>query len=170
VLIAKCTFAHVCEFDRPFRAGIHEPIATLRVEFCCSDNLCKFFHICRLDVHNIEALILNVEVPQIDSEVIATNKRLAITVDRYTVDMICVSICVGSPWDRSHDSIMMGHARHLQGGCTSKDNVTWSGCSTSSYSRRCEITREIVFSHDFQGLLKDLPKFYCLVIGGEEVM
>jgi hypothetical protein len=37
------------------------------VEFGSSDDLCKLFHVRRLDVHDIEALILDIQVPQVDT-------------------------------------------------------------------------------------------------------
>jgi len=63
MLIAESTFSHVCELDGAFATGVHEPIAALRVKFCGSDDLCKLLHVSRLDIHNVEALVLNVEVP-----------------------------------------------------------------------------------------------------------
>ena len=61
--ITQRTFTHVGELDCAFRTSIHEPIAALRMEFGRRNHFCQFFHIRWLDVHDIEALILNVEVP-----------------------------------------------------------------------------------------------------------
>ena len=63
MLITQRTFPHVGEFDGALRTGIHEPITALWMKFCSCDNLRKLFHVRRLDVDDIETLILNVEIP-----------------------------------------------------------------------------------------------------------
>jgi hypothetical protein len=45
------------------------------------DDLGQLLHVCRLDVNNVEALILNVEVPQVNPEIITADEGLAITID-----------------------------------------------------------------------------------------
>jgi hypothetical protein len=50
------------------------------MEFCSCYDFCQLFHIGWLDINDIEALVLNVQVPKIDSEVIATNERFPIAV------------------------------------------------------------------------------------------
>ncbi len=66
VLIAQSTFTHIGKLYGALRAGIHKPIAALRMKLRSGDNLSQLFHICRLDVHYIKALILDVEVPEVD--------------------------------------------------------------------------------------------------------
>ena len=63
VLITKRTLTHICQLNRAFGACVHKPVAALRVEFGSGDDLRKLFHIRRLDIDNVEALILNVQVP-----------------------------------------------------------------------------------------------------------
>lgn len=81
MLVAKSTLSHICKLDCALRTCVHEPITALRVEFCSRDDFGQLFHVCRLDVHDVEALILDVEVPEVDSEIIAADKCLTIAVD-----------------------------------------------------------------------------------------
>lgn len=109
--ITKSAFTHISELDGTLAACVHEPIATLRVEFGSSDDFGQFFHIRRLDVDYVKALILNIEIPEVDSQVIAGDKCLSITVHRDTVDVIGVSISIGSARHSCYDSVMMCHSR-----------------------------------------------------------
>ena len=84
------------------------------MEFGCSDDLGQLFHVRRLDVHNIEALVLYVEIPKVDAKIVTAYERLSVTVDRDAVDVVRMGICVGPPGYSGHDSIMMGQARKLQ--------------------------------------------------------
>lgn len=60
MLIAQSTFPHVCQFYRAFRAGIHEPVAALWMKLRRCYDLRQLLHICRFDVNNVEALVLDV--------------------------------------------------------------------------------------------------------------
>lgn len=81
------------------------------MEFSCSDDFCELLHVGRLDVDNVEALVLDVQVPEIDSQVIATDESLSIAVHRYAVDVIGVCVCVGLSRYGSDHGIVMGEAR-----------------------------------------------------------
>ena len=81
MLVAKSTLTHICQLDRALRTCVHEPIAALGVELCSCNDLSQFLHVGRLDIDNIKALVLNVEVPEVDSEVIAADECLTIAVD-----------------------------------------------------------------------------------------
>src|SRR5450432_2886788 len=65
MLITKSTFPHICKLDGSFRAGIHEPIATLGMKLCCCNHFCKLLHISWFNIDDVKALILNVQVPQV---------------------------------------------------------------------------------------------------------
>lgn len=67
MLITQSTLAHVGKLNCALGAGVHEPVAAERVEFGGGDDLCEFLHVCGLDVDNVETLVLNVEVPKVDS-------------------------------------------------------------------------------------------------------
>jgi hypothetical protein len=51
------------------------------VKLGSSDDLSELFHVRWFDIDNIEALVLNVEIPEVDSEIVGTDKGLAITID-----------------------------------------------------------------------------------------
>jgi hypothetical protein len=76
-----------------------------------SDDLSQLLHVGRLDVYDIKALVLNVEIPQIDPKIIAADEGFAITIHRNAVDVVCMRIRVRPPWNSSNDCIMVGHAR-----------------------------------------------------------
>lgn len=63
MLVTERILSHVRQLYRAFRARVHKPIAALWVEFSCGDHLCQLLHVRGFDVDNIEALILNVEIP-----------------------------------------------------------------------------------------------------------
>lgn len=111
MLVTERTFTHIGQFDRSLRAGIHEPIATLWVEFGGSDDFGQFFHICRFNVNDVEGLVLDVEIPQIDPEIVAADESFTVAVDRDAVDVIRMSICISSSRNSGDDCIMMGHPR-----------------------------------------------------------
>ena len=114
MLVAQRTFSHIGELDGTFGARIHEPVAALRVELGCSDDLCQLFHVGGLDVHDVETLILNVQVPEVDAEIITANERLPITVDRDAVYVISMRIGIRPARDGGDYRIMVCHARKLQ--------------------------------------------------------
>ena len=113
MLIAKSVFSHVRQFDSTLRACVHEPVAALGVKLCSGDDLGQLLHVCGLDVHDVEALILYVEVPEVDSEIVAADERFPITVDRDAIDVVCMGIGVVSARDRSNHSIVMSEAREF---------------------------------------------------------
>lgn len=80
MLITQSAFSHVSKLDGAFRACIHEPITALWMKFCSRDDFCQFFHIGWFNVHNIEALILNIQVPKIYSQIITADECLSIAV------------------------------------------------------------------------------------------
>lgn len=94
--VTQCGVAHIRELDIAFGAGIHENVALCRMEFSSRDNLCEFFHVSWLDVHNVyvdrnvrirakrhsreltETLIADVQIPEVDPQIISRNVRLLI--------------------------------------------------------------------------------------------
>ena len=123
MLITQGAFSHIGQLDGAFRASIHKPVATLWMEFCSSNNFSELFHINRLDVNDIEALVLNVKIPKVYSEVVTTDKCLSIAIDRYAVDVICVGIRVCSTWDGGNHSVMMCQTRKFQSRSIFEANV-----------------------------------------------
>lgn len=150
MLIAKCAFAHISKLDGTLRACIHEPIATLWVELGSSNDLCQFLHVGRLDINNVEALILDVEVPQIYSQIVTADEGFPITVDRDAIDMVGMGVCVGSTRHSGNNSIVMCHARKLKRSSVCKGEIrirSRRSTTAPKGSTGCEVMREIVFSH-----------------------
>lgn len=138
------------------------------MELGSRDDLGELLHVCRLDVDNIEALVLDVQVPQINSQVIAADKRLSVAVYRDAVDVIGVSIGVGSARHGSDDGVVMCEARQLQVAGIS-ELVGREGSRSAATAREAagsEVMREVVLRHDLQRLLEDFPKLDSLVVGG----
>ena len=63
VLIAQSILSHIGQLYGTLRARIHEPVAALRMKFSSGNDFSQLLHVCWLYVDNVEALILNVEVP-----------------------------------------------------------------------------------------------------------
>jgi hypothetical protein len=114
VLVTQSTFTHVGELDRSLGARVHEPVAADRVELRSCDNLCKLLHVRWLDVDNVEALVLDVEVPEVNPQIVATDERLSITVNRYAIDVICVRVGIRLPRYCGDYGIMVCESRELQ--------------------------------------------------------
>ena len=114
VLVAQRTLPHVRQFDGTLRAGIHEPVAALRVELSSCDHLCELLHVGRLDVDNVKALVLNVKVPEIYAQIIAANERFSIAVDRDAVDVVCMGVGVGPAGDGGDNGVVVCQARELE--------------------------------------------------------
>lgn len=108
MLVAKRTLAHIRQLDSAFGACVHEPIATCGVEFSGRDDLGELFHVRRLDVYNIETLVLDVQVPKVDTEIIAADKCLSIAVNGYAVDVVGVGVGIGLPRYSCDNGIVMG--------------------------------------------------------------
>src|SRR2546423_13552368 len=109
MLVAQSTFTHIRELYGPFRASVHEPVAALRMKFRSRYHFCEFFHVRRFDINDVEALVLYVQVPEVDAKVITTDKCLSIAVDGYAVNMVCMCIGICSSWYGGHNSVVVCH-------------------------------------------------------------
>lgn len=107
MLIAQSTLSHVRQLDSAFRACIHEPVTADGVEFGSGDDFCELLHVGWFDVDNVEALVLDVQVPEIDPQIIAADKGFSVTVDGYAVDMIGVCVCISLSRYRGDNGVMM---------------------------------------------------------------
>lgn len=63
VFVTQRPLSHIRKLDCALGAGIHEPVTADGVELGRSDDFCEFLHIRGLDIHDVEALVLDVEVP-----------------------------------------------------------------------------------------------------------
>ena len=114
------------------------------------DNLCELLHVGWLDVDNCKTFVLNVEVPKIDAQVIATYECLSIAVDRYAVDVICVSVGIGLPGYGGDNGIMMSKTGHLEISSRSKIMVSVPHWYTCAMTARCKFSGQVVLGHHFE--------------------
>lgn len=152
MLITKGTLTHVGELDSAFGACIHEPITARGVKFGGCDDLGELLHISGLDINNVEALVLNVQVPKVYTQVVAANKCLAVAIDRNAVDVVCVGVGIRPTWHSGHDCVVMCQTRQLEVGCMAEVVLRdGSGGATSAGDIcRGQVMREVVFGHHFQ--------------------
>jgi hypothetical protein len=135
------------------------------------DDLCQLLHVRRLDVDNVEALVLDVEMPQVDPKVVATDKGFPVAVDRNAVDVVRVGVGIRLSGNRGDDRVVVGQARQLQvGGDSEVDVGIADGASADDAAARRQLMRQIVLRHDFERLLVDLPQLDGLVVGREQVV
>lgn len=120
MLIAQSILPHISQLDRSFRAGIHEPIAAFWMKLGGRDDFSELFHIRWLDVDDVETLILDVEVPQIDAEVVTTYERLPIAIDGYAVYVVGMSVCIISARNSGDDGVVVSQPGQLEGRCVAK--------------------------------------------------
>lgn len=172
MLVAEGSLAHIRKLDGTLRACIHKPVAAQRVELSSGDDLGQLLHVRRLDVHDIEALVLDVEIPKVDSQIITADKGLSITVDGYAVDVVGVGVGVGATRDSRNDSIVVRQARELEIGGVLELGGWWRtrGTAASSNVGGCDILGKVVLGDHLKGLFEDLPQLDCLIVGGEEVV
>lgn len=171
VLVAQSPLSHVGKLDSALGAGVHEPVAALRVELGGGDDFGELLHIGRLDVHDVEALVLDIKVPKIDAQVVAADVGLAIAVDRDAVDVVGVGVCICPPRYCGDDSVVVCEAGQLQvtGALEGRSRLRARGASSSCACRR-DIVGEIVLCYDLERLLEDLPQLDGFVIRGEKVV
>ena len=93
------------------------------MKLSCRDDFSELFHIRWLDVDNVETLILDVEVPQIDAQVVATYERFSIAIDGYAVYVVGMSVCVISARDSGDDGVVVSQPRELEGRCVAKRDI-----------------------------------------------
>jgi hypothetical protein len=128
------------------------------VEFRSSDNFCQFLHIRGFDVDNVEALVLDIQIPQVDPEIVTTDKGLAVAVYGDTVDVIGMGVGVGASGHGGDDGVMVGHAWEFQGGRILEWQAGWSrGTAATDGAGRSEVMGEIIFSNYLKRLIKHLP-------------
>lgn len=114
MFVTESALPHIGQLDGTLGAGVHEPVTADRVELSRCDDFCQLLHIRRFDIHNIEALVLDVEVPQVDSEIVAADKGLAVTVHGDAIYMVSVSIGVGPPRDSCNNCVVVCQTRQLE--------------------------------------------------------
>jgi hypothetical protein len=84
------------------------------VKFSCRYDLGQLFHVRRLDVNDVEALVLNVEIPQVDPKIIAADKGLTIAVDRDAVDVVGMRIGVSLSGNSGDHGVVVSQPGELK--------------------------------------------------------
>ncbi len=62
------------------------------MKLCSRDYFCQLFHVGWFDVHDVETLVLDVEIPKVDSKIVAADESLSITIHRYAIDVVGMGI------------------------------------------------------------------------------
>ena len=157
VLVTQRPLSHVGKLDGTLGTGIHEPIAAGGMEFGGRDHFRQLLHVRRLDIDDVEALILNIKVPQVHAQIVATDECFPVAVDGDTVDVIGVCISVRPPGNGGHDGIMVCHPRKLQQGRILERLTGRAGCPSATNAGGRQLAREVVFRNDLQRLVEHLP-------------
>mmetsp|Transcript_50687 Transcript_50687/g.162253 ORF Transcript_50687/g.162253 Transcript_50687/m.162253 type:complete len:260 (+) Transcript_50687:121-900(+) len=90
--VAQRRVAHVGQADAPLAAAIRKQAAVARMEVCRGDHLCEVLHIGRLNVHNVEALVADLQVPEVHPQVVRGDVRLVVAVHCDRVDVVDVRV------------------------------------------------------------------------------
>lgn len=77
------------------------------MELSSCNDLCELLHVGWFDIHNVKALVLDIKVPEVYSQVITADEGLPITVDRNAIDMVGMRVGVGSSRNSGYNGIMM---------------------------------------------------------------
>ena len=159
MLVAKSTLAHIGQLNRALGASIHEPVATLWAELGRGDNLSQLLHVRWLDINNVEALILDIQVPEVYPQIVTGNEGLSIAVYRNAVNVVGVRIGICSARHGGHYSIVVCKTWKLQIVCAVEMDVVLSADSSSTTCSCAwgQIMREVVLRHNLQRLLENLP-------------
>jgi len=151
VLITQCPLAHIRQLDGSLRASIHKPVTTGRVEFGRGDNFGEFFHVGRFDIDNVETLVLDVEVPEVNPEIITTYEGLSVTVDGDAVDVVCMGVCICPPRYGCDNSIVVCHPGKLQRRRVLERYTRWTRRPSTRHSARGrEFVRQVVLGDDLE--------------------
>jgi hypothetical protein len=114
VFITQGPLPHIRKLDCALGTGVHEPVTADGVEFGRGDDLSEFFHISRLDIHDVEALILDVQIPQVHTEIVTADKGFTIAVNGDAIYMIGVCVGVCSPRDSGNHSVVVCQAGQFE--------------------------------------------------------
>lgn len=152
MLVAKGSLSHVGQFDGTLGAGVHEPVAAQGVELGSCYHLGQLLHVGWLDVDNVEALVLYIQVPEVDAQIITADKRLPVAVHRNAVDVVGVRICIRPAWHSGHDGIVVREPWQLQirGVAELCMGRGARGPAGPGSIRRCEVVGKIVLSHHLE--------------------
>ena len=84
------------------------------MELSSRDDFTEIFHVCGLDVHNVEALLRALQMPQIYSEVIRTDERFTVAVHAERIDVIRVRVRKHPAVSRGENALPSNYGWNLQ--------------------------------------------------------
>lgn len=93
------------------------------MEFSSSNDLGQLFHVDWLNVDDVKALIANIKIPQVDSEIVCADVCLSIRVDADAVDVIGVSVGINLSRHSSDNGIVMSQRGQSQVATTSNQRL-----------------------------------------------
>jgi hypothetical protein len=125
------------------------------VELGGRDDFGELLHVDGLDVDNVEALVADVEVPQVDPEVVGGYVGLAVRVYGDRVDVVGMGVGVHFARNRRGDRVVRRHAREPQLRLQPPDAAS-------------EVLAVVVLGNDLDLLVEHLPELDCLVVRAEE--
>ena len=129
------------------------------MEFSGSNDFGELFHVGRFDIDNVKALVLDIEVPKVDTKIITAYEGLSVAVDGDTVDVVCMGVGVCPSGNGGHDGIMVGHPGELQQGRVFEGRTGRGSRDTAAAngSRGRELVGQVVLGDDLERLIEDFP-------------
>jgi hypothetical protein len=140
------------------------------MEFCRCNDFRQFFHIDWFDIDNVwiklhrsshlscttaseltEALVADVEIPQINPQVVRRNVCLLVGIHRDRMNVISMSVCIDLPWDGRNNIILL--------------RCAWKSQKASLRRWKYSVLaiEMIRFGYNSEWLFKNFPKLYGFV-------
>ena len=114
VRVAHGVLAQICQTNRPLTRRVRQIVAIFRMKFGARDDFAQVFHVGRLYVHNVETLLIALEMPHVDSQIIRTDEGFPVAVHAQRVDVIRVRVGVRAPIARREDALSPNDGWNLQ--------------------------------------------------------
>mmetsp|Transcript_51447 Transcript_51447/g.129077 ORF Transcript_51447/g.129077 Transcript_51447/m.129077 type:complete len:219 (-) Transcript_51447:624-1280(-) len=109
MLVAQSGVAHIAQLDDALARTVHENAAVCGVELGGRDYLRQLLHVCGLDVHNIEALVVDGQVPQVDAQIVRRDVCFPVRVQRHGINVVCVSVGENTARGGCHHDLLHLH-------------------------------------------------------------
>lgn len=113
------------------------------MELCGGNDLGQLLHVGRLDINNIETLILDVEIPQVDAQVVTADVCFAIAVHRNAIDVVSVGVGIHTTRYSGDDCVVVCHAGEAEVGGAAEVFVGGSD-GTAANSTTCAGRGEVL--------------------------
>ena len=83
LIVAQRRLTHVAQAYDALAAAVDEQVALFRMKLGRRDHLVQLLHVGRLYVDDVEALLGDLEVPQVDAQVVGRHESFLVAVQRY---------------------------------------------------------------------------------------